>query len=306
MKKIDTLVSDIYDVFLKPHEVSEENLEKLGEDMKECVKTAITNAGERRKPHLRMSVIGKPDRQLYYELTNEDDSVVEFGEEDIFEPNPEKFLKFLFGDLIEQLLVFLIRESGHTITHMQEEVEIDGVLGHTDGAVDGVVADIKTASGWAFKNKFANRALLKPGHENDPFGYIGQLSAYYEKLSEDYPDEISDEEVAWIVFNKETGEILLLKADSMELINAQSRIEHLKDVLSKPEPPEEKCFPDKPDGKSGNKQLHKSCTWCPFKKKCWKDANGGLGLRKFRYSTGDRYLTHVENLPRVEEIIEDE
>lgn len=301
-KSIDQLVPDIYALFTAPHTINEKNLNELGEALKENVTKAITKAGEKRTPTLRMSLIGKPDRQIWYELNQaKPEDVVEFGDEDVFEPNPEKYLKFLFGDILESLLVFFIKESGHTITHAQEEVSIDGVLGHTDGVIDTVPSDIKTASSFQFRNKFANRALLR-GKENDPFGYVGQLSGYRQELLKKYPDEIDDESVAWLVFNKETGELLLLKADSMELINADDRVAHLKKLLSKPTPPAEKCYAEIEED-NGNRTLHKSCTYCPFKNDCWSTSNGGTGLRIFKYASGWKFFTNVAKLPKVEEII---
>jgi hypothetical protein len=296
-KTIDTVVEDIYDVFRKPHVLNEDNLEEFAQSMKDAIKVSIQKASEKRTPTLRMSNIGKPDRQLWFELTygkTVDDSVEDTGE---FVPlEGSQYIKFLFGDLIEQLLVFLIKEAGHTVAHRQEEVDIDGVLGHTDGTVDGVVTDYKSASGYQFRTKFANRGLLKPGQENDPFGYRGQLSGYREKLAEKYPNDIEADHAAWIVFNKETGEIILLKVDIMELINAEDRVRHLKNVLSKDTPPVEKCYSDVADGDNGNRVLHKSCTYCPFKGNCWTN------LRVFKYANGPKYFTKVNKLPRVEEV----
>jgi hypothetical protein len=48
-----------------------------------------------------------------------------------------------------------------------------------------------------------------------------------------------------------------------------------------------------------------NCSYCPFKEDCWKDANGGMGLRKFIYYNGPVWLTHVEREPKVEEIHEE-
>jgi len=301
-KSIDTLVPDIYDVFLKPHEISQENLDALGDNLKNCVKDAIVKAGEKRVPTLRMSVIGKPDRQIWYELNSKDTTkVTEFGDLDVFEPNPEKYLKFLFGNILEELLVFLIKESGHSFAYAQEEVNIDGVLGHTDGVIDRVVSDIKTSSSFQFRNKWLNRSLLK-SKENDPFGYVGQIAGYHQELLKKYPDDVDPENVAWLVFNKETGELLLVKADTMELINAEDRVSHLKKLLSKTTPPPEKCFTESTHD-NGNREIHKSCGYCAFKTECYKSSNNGQGLRKFKYSNGIKYLSHVNKLPKVEEII---
>jgi hypothetical protein len=292
-KSIDTLVEDIYKVFTEPHKINEKNLEEFGENMKSVMRIAIEKASEQRINELRMSVIGKPDRQLWYEIAS-----------DIKVPplEPNNYLKFLYGDIVEQMLVFLIKESGHTITHMQREVELGGVLGHTDGVIDGIPCDIKSSSNFQFRSKWLTGALLKPGQENDPFGYIGQLSGYRKKLIEEYPDEIDSEEVAWVVMNKEAGDIHVLKADIYDLIDAEARVEHLKNVLDKDTPPPQKCYPEVPDGKSGNMSLHKNCTYCKFKETCWQEANLGRGLRAFKYSNGIKYLTRVNKLPKVDEI----
>ena len=101
------------------------------------------------------------------------------------------------------------------------------------------------------------------------------------------------------MINKETGELTLLKLHSIDMINPEYRINEIKDVLSKPAPPETKCYEPEPDGKSGNMALNRNCTFCEFKELCWKDD----GLRKFKYSTGTKYLTKVVSVPRVEELV---
>ena len=60
------------------------------------------------------------------------------------------------------------------------------------------------------------------------------------------------------------------------------------------------------DGKSGNRVLNTNCHYCPFKHKCWGDANGGNGLRGFRYATGVKYFTHVAKQPNVDEVFVEE
>jgi hypothetical protein len=292
-KTIDTIVEDIYNVFLNPdHVIDPKNLEEFGESMKAAVSRAIGNASEIRVPTLRMSAIGKPDRQLYYELNT-------FDPDKATLLKPEKYMMFLYGDIVEQLLVFLSQEAGHVLTHDQEELEIGGVLGHCDPVIDGVVTDIKSASKYSYGTKFKSGGLLRG---DDPFGYVAQLSGYREQLLEKYPEEIDPERVAWLAFSKETGEICLLIADTLDLINAEERIEYLKKMVVEPSPPPKKCYPDKAKGTSGNKVLAMGCNYCPFKEECWKGANQGKGLRKFKYANGIEYFTNVGKLPKVEEI----
>lgn len=299
MKSIDTLKEDIYNVFLRSdHKISEDNLEELGRRIKEAVKTSIEKASTPRVPTLRMSVIGKPDRQLWFELNSKDPrEVTELPEVDLFEPNPEKFIKFLYGDIIEQLLVFLIKEAGHSFEHQQEQLTVDGIEGSTDGTIDRVPVDIKSASGYSFREKFLKGGLLASSRaEADPFGYKGQLAGYRKALLDKYPaGDIDTESVAWVVLNKETGELHVLKADAMELPDVETRIKEIKSIVSMPEPPKEKCYEDVPQGSSGNRVLARNCVYCPFKEKCWPS------LRKFKYADGTKFFTKIVVEPRVSE-----
>jgi len=304
MKDITTLIEDIHDVFRNPHIISEENIEELGENVKNAVRIAVESANEKRIPSLRMSNMGKPRRQLWFELNQgTKDTAIEFGETDVFSPNPQTLMMFLFGDIIEQLLVFFTKEAGHTVSHPQEELVVNGVVGHNDPVIDGVPCDIKSASKWNFQKKFVKRGLLdKSDPAADPYGYVGQLSGYREALLELYPDEIDPDRVAWLAFSKETAEMNLLVADSMELINASDKIDQVKEDLAKETPPVEKCYPDEPEGKSGNRVLNKQCNWCSFKDLCWADANDGAGLRTFQYSNGQKHFTQIGKLPSVPEV----
>lgn len=228
---------------------------------------------------LRMSQIGKPDRQLWYELKSP------------VEPAPidgQTKLKFIMGDILEALLILLTDLSGHKVTEQQKEVEIDGVKGHKDCRIDGTLVDIKSASSYAFK-KFKEGTI----HTDDPFGYIAQISGYAEADK--------DEEAAFFAIDKSSGEMAVMKVEPIRMINAKQRIGKVKNFVSSDIPPA-RCYPDEEDGKSGNRKLAIGCVYCSFKEDCWKDANGGRGLRKFQYSNGIRYLTQVGKIPDVKEV----
>ena len=71
--------------------------------------------------------------------------------------------RFAFGDLTEALLMLVMREAGIDIVDFQKEValEIEGVV--VKGTLDVIIRgddgkervwDIKSASDWAYKNKF--------------------------------------------------------------------------------------------------------------------------------------------------------
>lgn len=273
--KIDTLLSDIDALFQRGGpSPSEENVRWFADAVADIVKTRL--CAEDRTPSLRMSNLGKPDRRIWYDINEPSTRPL----------SPADLRKFLFGDILELLLIFLCKEAGHSVTGFQQEVEINGVKGHIDFIVDGVLVDAKSASPYSF-TKFENGRLI----EDDPFGYVGQLSSYSKALG--LP-------AAWLAINKVDGRIALLNLsqDEVESFDPPARIDHLKKVVVSPDLPP-RCFSDVPYGSSGNRALSSDCSWCDHKTKCWADANDGTGLRTFLYSKGPVYLTHVEKEPQV-------
>lgn len=287
MKSIHTLVDDIYNLFTPgDHEISEEFVEELGRQVAETVASRIQEAqGGERKGGLRMSNVGRPERQLYYEVHG----VGEEGQKPE-ELKPQTMLQFMFGDVWESILLYLAKEAGHTVTHEQGEVTLNGVKGHNDAIIDGVVVDVKSASPFAIK-KFETKSVV----EDDPFGYMEQLSGYCEahgKL-----------DGAFLAVQKVTGKLVLcdFSWEDLEMYNVSERIDYMRDVLDDSEPPD-RCYDPVPEGKSGNLKLDTGCKYCAFKHHCWSDANDGIGLRTFIYSDGPRHFTHVEKTPRTEEV----
>lgn len=281
-KTLDTLVTDIYQVLDKLNE-GEKITQELEPYLDRClndIRDAILHwaTPQPRDGRLRMSNIGQPARKLWmaqrYEGERHDPPYVQ--------------LKFLYGHILEQVLLMLVSAAGHTVTDMQCEVELDGIMGSMDSRIDGEVVDIKTASPFGFK-KFKEGTL----NEDDPFGYITQLASY----------EASGKtaEGGFLAIDKVTGEIALYRPDDMDKPNVSRRISELKEVMGVDTAPE-LCYNPVPDGKSGNMMLHRQCTYCEFKNECFKDVNEGQGLRVFQYANGKRYLTHVEKEPKVDEV----
>lgn len=284
MKKIDTLVEDIYNLFEpeKDIELSEEEVDKhldsFAKSIKETMKN-ILNEKPRERRNLRLSAIGKPARQLWYDKNTKETP----------EPlQPHTRIKFLYGHLLEDLLIVLSRIAGHEVTEQQKEVNVNGIKGHQDCMIDGVLVDCKSASGRSFE-KFSQKKL----YSDDPFGYIAQISAYAEGNGVD--------EAAFLAIDKQHGNICLTRVHSMEMINAKQRIEYLKGAMDKDDPPD-RCYSDVPDGVSGNRKLFIGCVYCPHNITCWSDTNEGKGLRIFNYANGPRYFTKVVKEPNVEEI----
>jgi hypothetical protein len=286
MKTIDTLVEDIYNLFEPSiiNQISEKDLEKhLKEFTKNVTNNIKTVLNEQpiKKRKLSLSSIGKPTRQLWYDKHSNSEA----------RPlAPSTRIKFLYGHILEDLLILLSRVAGHTVTEEQKEVEVEGIKGHQDCKIDGVLVDCKSASGFAFK-KFANNRLA----DDDPFGYIAQISAYSEGNGVN--------EAYFLAIDKQHGNIALTRVHDMEMINAKERVQYLKGALESKTIPD-RCYSDIPEGVSGNRKLAIGCVFCPHKRECWSDANNGQGLRAFKYEKGPTYLTHVSKEPRVEEILE--
>lgn len=294
VKTIDTLLEDVASILEHSHEASEENLDKLADTIRRVVKDKLQREGN--GPfYLRFSNLGYPDRYLWY--SSKRDS----GPSSTNRDNPKQArsidyataLKFLIGDIYEAVILFLIKESGHSVTDEQKKVTLDGIEGSMDAKIDGVPVDIKSASSFSFRSKFTNGNLANDDH----YGYITQLSGYAQA------DESYDESkgVAFLGANKETGELALFHLDGLELTDVKQRIKQAKELVQG-DRPTNKCYREVDDGKSGNRTLAKPCTWCPFRFDCWADSNDGQGLRAFKYANGIKYLTHVEKLPNVDEV----
>lgn len=278
-KSIDTLVEDIYGLF-RGHTVDPERSRLFGEALADTVANRLASYSTDREFTLRVSNLGKPDRQLWYEANDP-------AKEELA---GHTLIKFLFGDILEHLLLFLAAEAGHEVSHEQTEIEIDGIKGHNDAVIDGVVIDCKSASTHSFK-KFRDGTLA----QDDPFGYMEQLAGYSRGLG-GLPG-------GFLAIDKQNGHITLMQVpvEELDALQIEDRIKYLKDVVTQPEPPE-RCYDPVPEGKSGNEKLAVGCSYCPHKFKCWADANDGIGLRSFLYSTGPVHLVKVEAEPRVPEV----
>lgn len=271
-RSIETLVEDIYGLFTGDKFTPEPGaVEVFTQKLVERISNRFSE--ERGEPRLRLSNLGTPcDRKLWYNI-NTPESAEKLP--------PATHIKFLFGDILEETLLFLARLAGHEVTDEQKEVDLHGVKGHIDGRIDGTLVDCKSASSYSF-DKF--RLGLRP--DADAFGYLTQLDSY---LTADGGDT-----GAFLAIDKTLGSICL---DTHEKTQKDYKkiIDKKREMLSKPTPPPRPYMPE-PDGKSGNQKLGTVCSYCPFKNECWP------GLRTFLYSNGPRFLTHVARVPDVTEV----
>lgn len=280
-KTIETLIPDIFRTIQQGKAVSEEHLDLFADECKEALREFFEEGCVQRKPSLRMSGIGTPDRKLWYSF-NSPTGTEKF--------NPEMKTTFMYGHLIEAFVLLLARHAGHKVERQQEEVELEGVKGHIDAFIDGVLTDVKGMSPYGYA-KFENGDLLQG---NDDFGYVDQISGYAKALKQ--------KAAAFLCMDKARARMTLLHLGEKNLKSTDARIRKVKVMIKQPEPPE-RCYPTEEDGASGNMKLGKTCGWCIYKDECWSDANGGEGLRKFIYADGEiKYLTKVVKKPRVREL----
>jgi hypothetical protein len=285
MKSTYNLVSDIYKL-VESKEVAEgvdieACIDQFGEAVKVLMRQEFTQKRDDSRK-LRMSNIGREDRFLWNVYNDVDKG------EDI---QPHTYVKFLYGHIIEELLLFLTRAAGHEVTDEQKKCEVNGIKGSMDCKIDGVVTDVKSASTFAFK-KFKEGTLAY----DDPFGYVAQIKGYAHSEGET--------KFGWLAMDKQNGHLTYLLYDTEDTqapihdlisYDIRDRIEHIKKMVEQEEPPEV-CYEPIADGKSGNQKLAVGCSYCSYKKECWPSVRG------FAYSSGPRYLVEVHNEPKVQEI----
>lgn len=270
-------MNDIYGVLEGKTLGDPDVLEKFGPELGAVLTGRLKDQSEKRTPTLRMSNIGTPcKRRLWYELHDYP------GEE----LDGKTLLKFTYGALIESLVLVLAEAAGHKVERCQEEVNVDGIVGHIDAVLDSVLIDIKSCSSYSFK-KFKEGTIF----EDDAFGYLGQISGYAKALN--LP-------AAWIAVDKTSGELTVLRIpqEKISAYDISGRIAEVREAVGLSDAPA-RGYSDEPYGESGNRCLSIQCSYCRYRDVCWKDSNDGSGLRTFFYSKKPVFMTKVLREPRV-------
>ena len=251
--------------------VSPGNLKLFVEESRQAIKKQF--GGRKREYRVRMSGLGKPLCQQILD---------KLGIEEAMEYN--SIARFAFGDLTEALLMLVMREAGIDIVASQKEVElkladitVKGTLDVVIRGNDGVerVWDIKSASDWAFKNKFTGMGGYEHIKNDDPFGYVMQGHLYGEAMGMPFG--------GWIVINKSSGQVAIVEAHDWTgddrksyLLDAAERVRFLTNPKSKPFKPfrdEFETYRRKGETlQTGNKVLPKECSLCGFREHCWPKA----------------------------------
>ncbi len=281
MKKIESLVKDIY----KTIEGKGGWTTMIGDSFgKGLALTANQRFSEPQKPrgYLSLSSVGTPcDRKLWYKI----------NKPKVGEPlTPNTLLKFFYGDMIEELIISLAKASGHKVEGMQDRLDVHGVKGHRDAVIDGMTVDVKSCSSYAFK-KFKGGRL----REDDPFGYISQLSSYV-YAGKDDPLVTNKTQGAFLAVDKQNGHVCLDVYDFTEELKEKEK--EIKSIVKMVEGklPTKKLKAVPQSKTSDNKKLGMVCSYCEYKHSCWEE------LRTFIYSYGPEYLVEVNTEPKVPEV----
>jgi len=235
--------------------MSQENIEQVATDIKDALNRQF-NTKREEKFRLRMSNIGRPSCQLWFEKNKPETAL----------PKPTTFvMNMMIGDIVEAVFKAVLRESNvkfeDTDTVKLELDENHTISGSYDLAINDAVDDIKSASDWSYKYKFDSYESL---HAGDSFGYVGQLAGYAKAAGK--------KAGGWWVLNKANGHFKYVPAR----IEMDYELDRIRESIKKAEAEElVRCFEPEPEtfrGKeTGNIVLNKNCTFCSYRTACWEN-----------------------------------
>lgn len=237
--------------------VSDEIIEQVAEDVKASLHKQF-NSGPRDEFRLRMSNIGRPKCQLWFEKNDPENKIP---------PPPHFIMNMLIGDIVEAVFKGILRASGVDFKDAGKvKLELpDGTIinGEYDMVLDGKVDDVKSASPYSYDNKFKDVETLA---SNDSFGYCSQLVGYAKAANLDVG--------GWWVVNKQNGMFKYVNADALDVDEQMSKIVDTVEYINEGKP-FERCYSAEPETfykkPSGNLKLCAECSFCAHKKKCWPE-----------------------------------
>ena len=236
--------------------MSDDTIEQVADDVADAIKRQFGSGKTKGDFRLRMSNVGRPTCQLWYEKNKPEVAL----------PFPTTFvMNMMIGDIVEAVFKGLLKEAGVKYNDT-EKVTLDlgttRINGSYDIVINDAVDDIKSASDWSYRNKFESYDTLAAG---DGFGYIGQLAGYA---------KASGKRVGgWWVVNKANGQFKYVPASGLDI---DEEINKIKDTVTTVEENKfERCFepvPEKFRGKeTGNQVLNDGCRFCSYRFDCWSE-----------------------------------
>lgn len=273
MKYINTLITDIQYLLTQRDWVSK----PLAQDFASSVSRRLSEQFSARvgPPTLRLSRMGQQcPCALWYSIHHPE----------LAEPLPPwAEFKYSFGHIIEAQAIMLSKAAGHSVTGEQDELVVDGIIGHRDCVIDGCLVDVKSTSSFGFK-KFKDGSLA----QDDQFGYLSQLDGYL--LGSRHDPLVTNKESAYLLaIDKQLGHCTLYEHKLRE-DHIRNRIAISKSIVNQECAPACECGVIA-DGKSGNIRLDTKASYNVYKFCCRPS------IRTFLYSDGPRYLVKVVKRP---------
>jgi len=236
---------------------TEKQAKDIGAEVADAVLRQFGSGKSRDEFTLRMSNIGRPTCQLWFQKNHPDKAL----------PKPSTFvMNMMIGDIVEAVFKGLLKAAS---VEFEDTDKVSLEVGDTNGTrvsgsydlvLDGAVDDVKSASPWSYQNKFDSFGTLAKG---DGFGYVGQLAGYA---------KASGKRVGgWWVVNKGNGDFKYVPADGLDLDKELDKIKTTVETVNNNE--FKRCFSPVPEffrGKpTGNKVLNDNCRFCDFRYECW-------------------------------------
>ena len=235
--------------------MSAKTIAGIKKDIGEALKRQFGSRTKRRKFQLRMSNVGRPTCQLWFEKNKPEKS----------HPLPTTFvMNMMLGDIVEAVFKGLMREAKVKFDDSDKvflNIGNQKVSGTYDLVLNDAVDDIKSASDWSYRNKFDSFDTVSA---DDAFGYVGQLAGYAKAVGK--------KAGGWWVVNKANGSFKYVPADNIDVDKEVAKLEeNVKKVESNKfercYDSEEETFRGKP---TGNRVLSKTCSFCRYKHACWE------------------------------------
>lgn len=261
--------------------MSDEVIDQVANDVRDALQRQFSGKVKRKDFRLRMSNIGRPTCQLWYEKNKPETAL----------PKSNNFMmNMMLGDIVEAVFKGLLKaakvdyqDSENVILKLKD----DNVSGSYDLVIDGAVDDVKSASDWSYKNKFESYDTLSSG---DGFGYVGQLAGYA---------KASGKKVGgWWVVNKANGHFKYVPASGL---NLDDEIKKIEDTVATVNTNKfERCFEPEIEtfrGKAtGNTVLNSNCKFCDYRYDCWNLTDKPAVMSKAQTPKIVSYISLVENV----------
>ncbi len=284
MKNINTLIPDIQELLKTKGWFTESISTEFVTEMTSRLSGQFNREASR--PTLRLSQMGDRCPCELWHMINKPELAEELP--------AWAEMKFSFGHTIEGLAIALAKAAGHTVEGEQDEVCLDGVVGHRDCLIDGCLVDVKSSSSKGMA-KYRDGSI----REDDPFGYLAQLDGYLLASASDDRLKVKDKGYL-LVIDKQLGHMVLYEH---KLRNGgediRRRISTYKNIVRLQTPPRCTCGSVK-HGESGNLKLDVKASYNQFKFCCKPN------LRVFNYKDRDGFkpvfLSTVKREPDVPEI----